>query len=107
MAVPGGVVGSAWVTAGGDAERGRWAESGVGRLGRRVVPLPLAGCMPPVWSGFSGVGAGRGGSQCHVASGAERFAAWDQGCWVLRPVVAGTVIGVWPGRGPRSFSPWG
>ena len=82
-----------------------WAAPGP--FGRRVGALLLAARVPRVWSGLVRAGAGRGGSRCPVASGADGFAACGRGCWVRWPVVVGSVAGVWPGRGPGSNPPIG
>ena len=73
-------------------------------LGPRVGALSLAGRVPGAWSGLVGAGAGRSGSQCPAASGADGFAARSKRCWA---VVAGSIAGVRPGRGARSNPPWG
>ena len=98
---------SEWIIPGGEARRGRRAGACLGRFGRRVGELLLDGCVPWASSDLVWAGAGRGGSQCLVAGGADGFAAWGRGCWVRRPVVAGSVLRVWPGSAPGSSPPVG
>ena len=64
--------------------------------------LSLDGRTPRAWSALVGAGGGRVGSRCPVASGAGRFAARSRDCWMQLPLVAGSVVGVWQGRGPGS-----
>ena len=83
---------------------GRRAESAPGRLGRWGGSLSFAGRVPRAWLGLAGAGARRGGSRCPAASGADWFADRGPGSWA---VVAGSVAGMPPGRGPGSNFVWG
>ena len=71
LQVPGGVVSSEWFTAGGSAGRGSRAGSGLGRFGRQMGALTLAGRVLRASSGLVGAGAGRRRSQGLVAGGAD------------------------------------